>query len=116
MRERMHRTLRVRKEDRQLFDDVRTGRKSIETRAATAKYQNLAPGDTFTFVCGEERFTKEIREVFRWPSVEAMAKDVPFASVMPNAASLAEVKKTYASYPGYEAKIRAHGLIGFTFS
>ena len=110
----MHLLLRIRQADKEIYEDLRSGAKSIETRAATAKYQKLAKGDTVTFLCGKDRFSKRVGKVYRWKSITAMAKAVPFKKVMPRAASLAEVRKIYASYPGYAEKIREHGLIGFT--
>ncbi len=66
-----------------MFEDLRTGRKSVETRAATVKYANLAEGDTLVFVCGDERFSKTIATVRRWPTIDAMTKEIPREAVMP---------------------------------
>lgn len=109
----MNRTLRIRTADRQVFDDLQSGRKTIETRAATPKYQKLVAGDTLTFVCREERLVMTVKETLHWKSVESMARAIGWQKVMPHASSLKEVKETYASYPGYTEKIREHGIAGF---
>ncbi len=106
-------TLRFRAEDKDDFNKVKAGIKSIETRAATVKYQPIEVGDTLTFVCGEERFVKKVSKRFHWPSIDAMVEEIDFKKVMPSVGSVAEMKKIYASYPGYEQKIKEHGLLGF---
>ena len=53
-------TLIFRSVDRHNFEEMRKGIKSIETRAATIKYQSVQEGDTLTFVCDGDRFTKMV--------------------------------------------------------
>ena len=106
-------TLRFRAEDKDDFNKVKAGIKSIETRAATVKYQPIEAGDTLTFVCGEERLVKKITKRFHWPSIDAMVKEIDFKKVNPSAVSIEDVKRAYASYPDYEQKIKEHGLLGF---
>src|SRR5687767_7203242 len=71
-------TLRFRQIDKENFNDTRKGRKSIETRAATTKYVSVAVGDTLTFVCGKDRFTKKIIKRYHWPDIDTMVKEIPF--------------------------------------
>lgn len=106
-------TLRFRAVDKKNFDEVKSGLKPIETRAGTIKYQPIEVGDTLTFVCGEERFSKEIVKKFHWPSIDAMVKEINFKKIMPSVESVEEMKKVYASYPDYEDKIKEGGLLGF---
>ncbi len=105
--------LRFRAVDKDNFDEVKSGIKSIETRAGTTKYQPIKVGDTLTFVCGQERFVKKISKRFQWPDIDSMAREINFKKVMPSIESVAEMKKVYASYPDYEQKTRDHGLLGF---
>jgi ASC-1-like (ASCH) protein len=106
-------TVRFREVDRKNFEEVRSGAKSIETRAATVKYRPIEVGDTLTFACGKDRFAKTITKRYHWPSIDAMVGEVPFQKIMPSVASVEDMKKVYASYPGYEEKIAEHGLLGF---
>lgn len=92
---------------------MRSGLKSIETRAATIKYQPIQKGDTITFVCGKDRFVKEIAAVSHFTTPEEMVKKLPLQKIMPMATSLEEMKKRYYSYPGYEEKIKEHGILAF---
>lgn len=104
-----------REEDRPRFEEVKSGIKKIETRAATPKYQKLGVGDEITFTCGEDSFTKTIAKRYHWPSVDAMFAEVPLKNVMPDIDSVEAAKARYASYPGYPEKIKQFGLLGFEF-
>lgn len=106
-------TLRFRVIDKQNFDEIKQGRKLIETRAGTIKYQPIRVGDMLTFVCGQERCVKKISKRFHWSSIDAMLKEVDLKKIMPLVRSVEEMKKSYASYSGYEEKIKEHGLLGF---
>src|SRR5450756_1864508 len=103
-------TLRFRSVDKDKFDEVRSGAKSVETRAATIKYQLIEVGDTITFVCGKSSFTKSIKKKYHFKTAAAMLKKIPLKRIMPSVKNLKEMQKRYAAYPNYEEKIKKHGL------
>ena len=88
-------TLRFRQIDKARFEEVRSGLKSIETRAATIKYQPIQKGDMITFVCGKGRFVKEISGVHHFATPEAMIKKLPLQKIMPLVTSIEEMKERY---------------------
>ena len=106
-------TLRFRQVDKKNFEEDRSGLKSTETRAATIKYRPIEVGNTLTFVCGNDRIVKKITAKYHWPNIDAMVKEIPFKQIMPSVDSVEEMKKAYASYPGYTEKIKEYGLLGF---
>ena len=106
-------TVKFRVIDRPRFDEVKSGIKKYETRAATKKYQPISEGDTITFVCGKDRFKKGVVKKYHFRSPQAMLKKLPLARIMPDVKTLAEVKKRYAPYPGYQEKIKEFGLFAF---
>jgi ASC-1-like (ASCH) protein len=99
--------------DRARFEEVRSGIKQIETRAAKEKYLAIKAGDTVTFVCGSDSFTKTVARVYHWPSAEAMLHEVELKRVMPDLITIEQVNARYASYPGYPELIAKVGLLGF---
>jgi len=105
--------LRFRAGDMQDFEQVRAGLKRVETRAATPKYQAVQQGDTLLFVCGTKRLKKRVSRVTRFKSIPAMVKAIPMRSIMPSVHSVQEMRKAYHGYPGYDAKIRRHGLVAW---
>jgi ASC-1-like (ASCH) protein len=106
-------TLRFRKVDEARFEEIRNGRKQVETRAATTKYLPIAEGDTLTFVCGTKRIKKTVKKRHHFKTATAMIKKIPLKRIMPDIKDLAGMKQRYASYPGYEEKIKDFGLLAF---
>jgi ASC-1-like (ASCH) protein len=106
-------TLKFRQIDRDNFDELKAGIKSVETRAASTKYQTIAKGDTLIFVCGKEKFSKKITKRSHYKSVSSLLKAVPFKKIMPNCKSKKEVEEVYYSYPNYKEKIKEFGVLAF---
>ena len=42
-----------------------------------------------------------------------MIRKLPLKRIMPDVKNLGEMQARYASYPGYEEKIKKHGLFAF---
>jgi ASC-1-like (ASCH) protein len=105
--------LRFRAVNRDIFEAIRSGKKKIETRAATVKYKNIKKGDVLVFVCGNKRFSRIIKEVKFFKSVGSMLKVFKVQDIMPNLDSKADLERAYFSYPGYKEKIKKFGLIAF---
>lgn len=108
-------TLRIRAVDRATFDDIRDGRKKVETRAATVKYRGIAPGDVVIFVCEKDRFERVVATAEHFASVDDMLKSFSIADINPRAPDRDDLLRMYHGFPGYEEKIREHGLLALTF-
>lgn len=106
-------TLVFRAVDKASFEDLKSGVKSLETRAATPKYQKVEVGDQFTFTCAEDSFSKTVTKKQHWPSLEAMFAEIPFKRVSPDLDTVEAAIARYYTYPGYKEKIREHGILGF---
>ncbi len=106
-------TLVFRAIDKESFEELRAGSKSLETRAATPKYQKVEAGDLFTFKCDGDSFTKVVTAKHHWPSLEAMFAEIPFKRISPDLDTVEAAIKRYASYPGYTEKIKEYGILGF---
>ncbi|MEK9152290.1 MAG: hypothetical protein AAB692_02895 [Patescibacteria group bacterium] len=107
------RVFRFREENRDIFEMIRSGKKRIETRAASPKYIDIQAGDQAVLVCGPDRFLKRIRAVRHFRTVAAMLKVYGVRKISPRIASAAALHKVYAGFPGYKEKIRAHGILAF---
>lgn len=106
-------TLKFRQVDSDNFEELRSGIKSVETRAASPRYQTIAVGDTLTFVCGKKKFSKTITKKTHYKSLDAMFKKISFKKIMPNLKSAKEAEKVYYSYPDYKEKIKEFGILAF---
>lgn len=103
--------LRVREVDRKIFDDVKSGKKTVETRAATTKFCRIQPGDILVMVCGKDKFEKEIVCVEIFQTIPKMLQKYKVENIMPDASSEEDLIKMYSSFPGYEEKIKKFGLV-----
>ncbi len=106
-------TLRFRVVDKKNFDELKSGIKAVETRAATIKYQPIEKGDTLTFVCGKDKFSKTIIKKTHFKSIDAMFRKIPFKKISPDLKTKEEAEKRYYSYPNYKEKIEEFGLLAF---
>ncbi|MGM0629443.1 MAG: ASCH domain-containing protein [Patescibacteria group bacterium] len=106
---------KIRQIDKLVFDSIKDGRKSIETRAASVKYHKVEPGDILIFVCENQRLEKKVKKVDLYKSIDEMVDVIDLKKIMPFVNSVDEMKKTYYSFPNYEEKIQKFGLIAFEF-
>lgn len=105
--------LRIREIDRKFFDVIKSGKKTIETRAATDKLRLIKTGDVLKFVCGRDILEKRILKVYRFKNIDDLAKSLDLEKIMPLVSSLDEAKKIWFSFPGYKEKIKKYGLVAF---
>lgn len=103
--------LRFRQIDRDKYQAIVDGRKTVETRAATPKYRQLATGDELVAVCGQDNYRTTIKRVRHFGSIAALLDYYGIDAVLPGVRSLAEATAIYHSFPGYKGKIKDHGLL-----
>ena len=106
--------LRFRAQDRAIFNALKSGQKRVETRAATERFRRVKVGDKLIFICGQDRFEKEVRAVSHFPSIEAMLHEVGFRQIAPWLNSAEELVSLYQSFPGYPEKIAKFGILAFS--
>ena len=111
----MKHVLRIRKIDKGIFNDIKDGLKTIETRAATTKFRNIKNKDILVFLCDGVKFDKEVIGIEHFKSIEDMAKKLDIKKIMPQISSLEQMKDAYYSFTGYQEKIKKLGLIAIKF-
>lgn len=105
--------LKFREIDRDKFDAIVSGTKSVETRAATPKYRALKPGDNITAVCGADSTDMTIKSVSHFPDVASLLKQISQATILPGTSTVDEAEAIYYSFPGYKEKVAQFGLLAF---
>lgn len=105
--------LKFRAVNRDIFEAIRSGKKPVETRAATVKYAGIKAGDTVEFVCGKDKFTKPVKRAEIFKSISDLVKKYKPEEINPNIKTVDELEKMYYSFPGYKEKIEKVGLIAF---
>ncbi len=69
-------TLPFRQVDRDKFEALGRGKKKVETRAASVKYQKILAGDILVFKCGKERFEKTVKKISAFKDVDSFLKSI----------------------------------------
>lgn len=105
--------LKIRQVDKIVFDAIKRNEKTIETRAATARFRRIEKGDILVFVCGDERLERQVLRIDYYKSIDEMTKALDFKKIMPFVNSVDEMKKVYHSFLNYEEKINKFGLVAF---
>jgi ASC-1-like (ASCH) protein len=109
----MKRILRFRTVNKDIWQAVKDGTKTVETRAATPRYQSIKVGDSLVFVCGSSRFEKIIYKTRLFKTPRAVARAYGTRKVHPGISTIKELGKMYLSFPGYAEKIDKYGIIAF---
>jgi ASC-1-like (ASCH) protein len=99
--------------DRDKYNEVAAGLKTIETRAATVKFKDIAKGDKLKFVCGQDSFEKLVASAKHYSSIDEMLAELPYKKILPSAKNRADVYKIYWSFPSYQKKIENYGIMAF---
>lgn len=99
--------------DRDKFNEIIEGIKTIETRAATTKYQAIHKGDIVTFVCGGAEISKTVTRVEHFGTLDEMFSQLPLQRIMPSVKNIEAAKKVYQGFPNYMEKIAATGILAF---
>lgn len=98
--------IKFRAVNRDIFQAIRDGKKKVETRAATDKYRKVEIGDVMEFVCGKDRFTKEVRSVEIFKTIGALLKKYEPQQISPNIKTEKEIREMWYSFPGYEKRLK----------
>jgi len=106
--------LRFRTADRRIFNALKSGDKTIETRAATPRFAKIKPGDELILICGQKRLTRPVSRVEHFESLEKMLGQIPYTKIMPWVSSREEAIKVYYSFPRYPEKIKQFGILALS--
>ena len=103
--------LRFRAVNKRTLEDLKSGRKKVETRAATVKYRGIKKGDKIILACGKTRFETTVKHSSIFKSISAMLRKYKVQDIMPELSLRDELERIYFSYPNYREKIKKFGLI-----
>lgn len=105
--------LLIREADRWVFEAIKNGQKTVETRAAAPKYRKIKTGDCLVFVCGQDRLEKHVASVSLFASLDQLLAKIDLKEIMPSVSSRQEAEKIWYSFPKYREKIKKYGLVAW---
>ncbi|MEA1909752.1 MAG: hypothetical protein U9M89_01885 [Patescibacteria group bacterium] len=101
----------IREVDRSIFDAVESGRKIVETRAATPKYRKIKKGDVLEFKCGADVILKKAKKIIVFNHISDLLERYRACEINPDLSTEEEIEKMYYSFPDYKEKIDKFGII-----
>lgn len=104
-------TFNFRTANRNIFEAIRNGRKTIETRAASPKFSGIKTGDVILLKCGRDKIYKKIKHVKIFPNTLALIKQYKIKDINPFCKTKSDLDKMYNSFEGYKEKIKRYGII-----
>ena len=105
--------LKIKQRDKFVFDAIKNGGKTIETRAGSVLYNKIEPGDILVFVCGKEKLEKKVVKATHFKSADDMLKYYDYKKIQPFSDSLEEAKKLYDSFTNYKERLKEFGILAF---
>ena len=102
--------------NKDIFEMLRSGKKRIETRAATAKYKKIEVGQDVEFSCDGQRFAKMVSKITHFDSIETLLKNYTPSDINPKLKTKEEIVGMYHTFPGYKEKIEKDGIIAIEFA
>ena len=105
--------LRLRSIHKGIFDVIESGKKKVETRAATPKYKKIKENDELVFWCGAQKCKKKVIRIRYFKSLAGLLKTYKPSEINPAVKTPDELRTMYYSFPGYKEKIKKYGLVAF---
>lgn len=106
-------TLPFAKDNLNTWKLIKSGEKSIETRAGGPKYIGIKVGDTLVFSCLGKKFSKKVVKVIHFKTVSAMLKKYKPSQINPTVKTTKELQAMYDSFAGYKQRLKEFGILAF---
>ncbi|OGN17033.1 MAG: hypothetical protein A3C88_02435 [Candidatus Yanofskybacteria bacterium RIFCSPHIGHO2_02_FULL_50_12] len=103
--------LRMRSENRDIFDAIKEGKKKVETRAASDKFKKIEVGDKLKFLCGPSSWESTVAAVKTFKTIPALLKTYKPQQINPKIKTGDNLRDMYYSWPGNKERIKKYGLI-----
>ncbi|MBX4190203.1 hypothetical protein KW791_02830 [Candidatus Parcubacteria bacterium] len=104
-------TLRIAAKDKEIFEAIKTGKKKVETRAASARNGLMKEGDSIVFVLGSQKITKKIKKAKVYKTIGAMLRVYKVKDIAPHLKTPSQLRDMYQQFSGYAGKIKKFGII-----
>lgn len=98
------------------FDHIKQGRKTVEGRKCSPKYQNLNSGDKLKFYCDDGEFIASAVKVEQYSSLESYLETEGVENALPGIASMEEAINVYLGFNSREVIESSGGFLGFHIS
>lgn len=100
------------------FEFIKSGRKTIEGRINTPKFENLKPGDKIIFTSHQTQETLSciVTRINRYADFESMLRYEGVENLLPDITNIKTGVQVYEALPGYKEKVTTFGAISITIT
>lgn len=99
--------------DRNHFDRIVSGNKTIEVRAGSPEYNKIKAGDEITISCGKDKITKSIKEVLWFKNTPELLNNINKKEVWTENVTDEQAEDMLNSFPNYPDRIKEYGLLAW---
>lgn len=99
--------------DEDNFDRIKSGEKTIETRAGLPEYNEIRAGDQINISCGDDTIIKTVVEALHFSNVEELIDTIGIKEIMPDGTTREDAIAKWNSFPRYPERIAKHGIIAW---
>jgi ASC-1-like (ASCH) protein len=78
-----------------VFDHLKSGKKTVEGRPYSKKYQPVAPGDTIVFTSADRKHKATVRSVKKYKTLKGFLRGEGLRKTLPGVKSVAEATQIY---------------------
>lgn len=108
--------LKIRKEDKGIFDRIQTGEKTIETRPLNAPdskkdYSQIVPGDKLIFSCDGEKLEKIVEAVRIYKDFEQYLDTEDLENVLGEGMTKEVARGIHYGFLGCKERLEKYGII-----
>lgn len=98
---------------RDMFNNIKSNRKTVEARIATTKYKVINGGDKIKFVCGRDSLVRIVVAKRFYNKFETMIQSEGIGKCMPDVRHTTEAVQIYRSFKNYSILESSHGVLAF---
>ena len=95
------------------FDAIKSGRKTVEGRLNSTKFQNLKVAMPITFISTttKQQLTCIVQAIHTYPDFKAMLQSEGVQKMLPDINNLEDAVSIYESFPGYKEEVKKIGAL-----
>lgn len=108
-------TLLIRKQDKNIFERIRSGEKTIDTRSSNpnSPKKSIAVGDILLFKCDGKSVEKKVKEIRKYSEFEEYLEKEDLENILGKGTTKEDARKIHYSFPSYKERLEKYGIVAF---
>ncbi len=112
-------TLRIRDVDKSIFERIKKGEKTVETRALNddepekAYFGHIMAGDKVIFICDDKMIKKTVKSVRIYKDYNEYLDSEDLENIHGRGATKESARELHFSFPLYKDRLEKYGIVAF---